>query len=284
MMTLMNKKTLSYGMLYLASVLLALAAVIVKIAARTFSGLFIATFRFLIGIVLISAALLWLKKGFHVYNKKAWILRGIWGSISMVAYYRAIQLTSSGRATLLVNTYPLFVAILGFLIFKEKITRGTILGLAFCTAGILFVLNDGSHYDVFGDLIALGSGLAAGFAVHYVKICRETDNSIVIYLSPCLLGLVLLPATYREFRNIRLEGFVLLFLIGLLTFLAQSLMAYGYKEISASRGSVVFFLQTALAIVFSIFVDERLSVRFFAGLGLIIIGLALNNYRALQDS
>jgi len=284
MVVLMNKRTFSYGMLYLASVLLALTAVLVRVAARTFSGPFVASIRFLIGIVLISAALLLLKRGFHINNKKAWILRGIWGSTSMVTYYWAIQLTSSGRATLLVNTYPLFVAILGFSIFKEKITGSTLLGLAFCTAGVLLVLNDGSHYNIFGDLIALGSGLAAGFAVHYVKICRETDNSIVIYLSPCLFGLVLLPATYGEFRKIDLHGLVLLFLVGLLAFLAQSLMAYGYKEISASRGSVVFFLQTALAILFSIFVDERLSARFFAGLGLIIVGLAMNNYRALQDS
>jgi drug/metabolite transporter (DMT)-like permease len=228
--------------------------------------------------------LLLLKKGFHVHNKRAWALRGLWGSASMVTYYWAIQLTSSGRATLLVNTYPLFVAILGFLVFKEKITKNTFLSLAFCTAGIFLVLNDGSNYSIFGDLIALGSGVAAGFAVHYVKISRETDNSIVIYLSPCLFGLALVPPTCGEFQNIRLDGFVLLFLVGLLTFLSQSLMAYGYKEISASKGSVVFFLQTALAIVFSIFIDERLSARFFAGLGLILFGLALNSYKILQDS
>jgi drug/metabolite transporter (DMT)-like permease len=280
----MNKRNISYWMLYAASVLFALNSVIVKIAAKMFSGLFISSVRFLLGIVFISASLVLLKKGFRIRNKKAWMWRGISGATAMIAYYLAIQLTSSGRATLLVNTYPLFVAILGFLVFKEKISRRVIVSLAFCTAGILFVLKDGSHYNIYGDLIALGSGIASGFAVHFIKISRETDNSAIIYLSPCLFGLTMLPLTYSEFGNISTRGFALLFLVGLLTFLAQCFMAYGYKQISASRGSIVFYLETALAIVFSIFIDEKFSRRFLVGLALIILGLIVNNYKGAEDS
>jgi drug/metabolite transporter (DMT)-like permease len=271
-------------MLYAASVLFALTSVFVKIAARTYSGLFISSVRFLLGIVFVSASLRFMKKGFRVHNKKAWIMRGISGATAMIAYYLAIHLTSSGRATLLVNTYPLFVAIIGSIIFKEKISRNTIISLIFCTAGVLFVLKDGSHYNIYGDLIALGSGIASGFAVHFVKKCRETDNSIVIYLSPCLFGLAMLPLTYGEFRNISPRGFVLLLCIGLLTFLAQFFMAYGYKEISASKGSVIFYLETALAILFSLFINEKISQKFLVGLGLIIFGLIINNYKDIKDS
>jgi drug/metabolite transporter (DMT)-like permease len=281
----MNKKKSSYLMLYMASALFALTSVIVKMASRMYSGLFISSVRFLFGIVFISASLLLLKKGFRIHNKKAWIGRGISGAGAMIAYYLAIHRASSGRATLLANTYPLFVAIIGYMIFKEKIVRNTIGSLIFCTAGVLLVLNDGSHYNIFGDLIALGSGIASGFAVHFIKKGRETDNSFIIYLSPCLFGLAMLPLTYREFGSVNPKGFLLLFLIGLLSFLAQFLMAYGYKEISASKGSVVFYLETALAIVFSIFIGERLSVRFLAGLGLILLGLLINNSRfRIHDS
>jgi drug/metabolite transporter (DMT)-like permease len=280
----MNKTNGSYLMLYAASVLFALNAVIVKIAAKTFSGLFISSIRFLFGILFISASLLLLKKSFRIHNKKSWILRGVSGAIAMISYYLAIQLTSSGRATLLVNTYPLFVAILGFLLFKEKISGHSIVSLVFCMAGVLCVLNDGSHYNIYGDLIALGSGIASGFAVHFIKISRETDSSLVIYLSPCLFGLAMLPLKHGELGKINAHGFILLFSIGLLTFLAQVLMAYGYKEISASKGSIVFYLETALAILFSLLIGERLSSRFLAGLGLILIGLFINNYKGVEDS
>jgi drug/metabolite transporter (DMT)-like permease len=271
-------------MLYAASVLFALNAVVVKIAARAFSGLFISSIRFLFGIAFISASLLLLKKSFRIHNKRSWILRGVSGAIAMILYYIAIHMTSSGRATLLVNTYPLFVAILGFLIFKEKISRNSIVSLGFCTAGVLFVLNDGSHYNIYGDLIALSSGIASGFAIHFIRQSRQTDSSLVIYLSPCLFGLLMLPLTYGEFGNIHPRGLVLLFSIGLLSFLAQFFMTYGYKEIAASQGSIVFYLETALAIVFSIFIDERMTARFLAGLGLIILGLIINNYGGIEDS
>lgn len=279
----MNKKNSSYWILCVASLLLALNAVVVKIAAGTFSGPFISSFRFLLGIGFVSASLLVFKQGFRIHNKRSWIMRGIWGAASMIAYYQAIQLTSSGRATLLLNTYPLFVAILGFLIFKEKIMKYTIISLLFCTAGVLFVLHDGSDYNIWGDLIALGGSIAAGFAVQFVKKSRETDNSFIIYLSPCLFGLSILPLTFREFVRIDFHGFFLLLAVALLSFLAQSLSAYGYKAISASKGSVVFFLQTALAIVFSIFIDEKLSARFFVGLGLIVVGLAIHNYKTIKS-
>ena len=271
-------------MLYAASVLFALNAVIVKLAAETYSGLFISSIRFLLGIAFVSASLILLKKGFRIHNKKAWILRGVSGAAAMILYYCAIQLTSSGRATLLVNMYPLFVAILGFLIFKESISRNTIISLFFCTVGVLFVLNDGSHYNIYGDLIALCASVISGFAIHFIKQCRKTENSLIIYLSPCLFGLAMLPKTYGEFGNISPRGFILLFLVGLLSFLAQFLMAYGYKEISASKGSIIFYLATALAIIFSIFIDERLSTRFLAGLGFILVGLIINNYRGAKEA
>jgi drug/metabolite transporter (DMT)-like permease len=280
----MNKAKRSYLMLYAASALFALNSMIVKIAARMYSGSFISSIRFLFGIAFISASLFLLKKDFRIHNKKVWILRGVFGAIAMISYYFAIQLTSSGRATLLVNTYPVFVAILSFLIFKEKIAGRSIVSLMICTAGVLFVLNDGSHYNIYGDLVALGSGIASAFAVHFIKISRKTDSSLIIYLSPCLFGLALLPQTCREFRNIDLYGFALLFSIGLLTFLAQFFMAYGYKEISASKGSIVFYLETALAIVFSRFINERMPARFLAGLGLIVAGLIVNNYRGAEDN
>ena len=265
-------------MLYISSILFALNSVIVKIAAKNYSGMFISSIRFIIGIILTAAAVIYLKKGFRVNNKKAWILRGISGAVSMICYYIAINITSSGRATLLVNTYPLFVAVLGFLLFKEKISKSIIISLIFCTTGVFFVLYDGSNYNITGDLFALAGGIAAGFAVQYIKQGRERDNSFIIYLSPCIFGLVIFPFTFNEFSNLTVNGSVILFLIGLITFLAQLFMAYGYKEIQASKGSIIFYLETILAILFSLFIDERLSIKFFIGLAFVILGLIINNY------
>ena len=274
----MNKQLFSYAMLYLSAVLFAVNSVIVKIAAQTYSGLFISSIRFLFGIFLIITAILVSGQKFRIINKKYWILRGIAGAVSMTCFYVAIYLTSSGRTALLEKVYPIFVTIFSFLFYREKITKNIIFSLILCTIGVFFILYDGSDYSVIGDLIALCAGIAASFAIIFIKKARETDSSLMIYLSPCIFGMITIPFTFGEFAKITANGFILLSLIGFLTFAAQVMMAYGYKEVPASKGSIIFYLETILTIFLSLtIVDETITARFIIGCTLVIMGLMINN-------
>ena len=265
-------------MLYLSAVLFAVNSVIVKIAAQTYSGLFISSIRFLFGIFLTIIAIRLSGQKFRIINKKYWILRGIAGAIAMICFYVAIHLTSSGRTALLEKIYPIFVTIFSYLLYREKITKNIIFSLILCTIGVFFILYDGSEYYLIGDLIALCAGIAASFAIIFIKKARETDSSLMIYLSPCIFGMITLPFTFGEFTEITPNGFIFLFLIGILTFVAQVMMAYGYKEVPASKGSIIFYLETILTIFLSLMiVDEIITTRFIIGCTLVILGLLINN-------
>lgn len=274
----MNKQFLSYAMLYLSAILFAVNSVIVKIAAQTYSGLFISSIRFLFGILFTIIAIRLSGQELRVINKKYWILRGIFGAVAMILFYVAIHLTSSGRTALLEKVYPIFVTIFAYLLYREKITKNIIISLALCTGGVFFILYDGSRYNIIGDLIAICGGIASSFAVIFIKKARETDSSLMIYLSPCLFGTIAIPFTFGEFTGITVNGFILLFLIGLLTFVAQVMMTYGYKEVPASKGSIIFYLETILTIFLSLLiVDEVITSRFIIGCMLVILGLVVNN-------
>lgn len=265
-------------MLYISAALFAVTSVIVKIAAETYSGLFISSIRFLFGLLLAVITIKLAGQKFRINNKKYWVLRGIAGSVAMICFYVAIYLTSSGRTALLEKVYPVFVTIFSFLIYKEKITKNIIFSLILCTAGVFFILYDGSKYSFIGDLTALCGGVAASFAIIFIKKARETDSSLIIYLSPCIFGMVTMPFTYGEFIKITMSGFMLLSLIGILTFAAQIMMAYGYKEVPASKGSIIFYLETILTIFLSMMiVDEIITYRFIIGCTLVILGLVINN-------
>ena len=265
-------------MLYLSAILFAINSVIVKIAAQTYSGLFISSIRFLFGLFL-TVITIWLSgQKFRINNKKYWILRGIAGAVAMVCFYVAIYMTSSGRTALLEKVYPIFVTIFSYLFYKEKITKNIIFSLVLCMAGVFFILYDGSHYSVVGDLIALCGGVAASFAIIFIKKARETDSSLMIYLSPCIFGMITIPFTSGEFTKITANGFMLLSLIGIITFVAQVMMAYGYKEVPAPKGSIIFYLETILTIFLSLMiVDEIITGRFIIGCTLVILGLIINN-------
>jgi drug/metabolite transporter (DMT)-like permease len=274
----MNKLLFSYAMLYMSAILFAVNSVIVKIASESYSGLFISSIRFLFGILFTVSAILISGQKFKIYNKKYWILRGMAGAVAMICFYVAIHLTSSGRTALLEKIYPIFVTIFSYLFFKEKITKSIIVSLVLCTAGVFFIIYDGSKYSVAGDLIALCAGVAAGFAIIFIKKARETDSSLIIYLSPCIFGMVTIPFSFHEFSGVTSGGIFLLMLIGLLTFVAQVMMAYGYKEVPAAKGSIIFYLETVLTILLSLMiVNEEITARFIIGCVLVILGLIINN-------
>jgi drug/metabolite transporter (DMT)-like permease len=272
----MNKKLLGELSIMASALFFAITAILIKTTSGVFSGLFISLVRFSVGIILVIVSIYLTKRSFKVKDKKAWLLRGFFGAIAMVLYYVSIQLTSSGRATLLTYTYPVFVAIYGYLFFKEKLTTKTIISVILGVTGILFVFYDGSHYPLYGNLLGLMSAVFAGIAIHYIKILRELHNSIMVYLPACIFGILFTLPSIREGINLTFNSFALLALIAITVFIAQMFMSYGYKHVSPTRGSIIALTAVPLVILFSYFIGEEMKIRFFIGTAFIIAGLIIN--------
>lgn len=251
-----------------------------KLASRYYSGLFVSVVRFAIGIVLCVATLLWRYGGLKPARPGLVAMRGLAGAVSMAMGYAAISMTGPGRAILLSNTYPLFVALFGALAFGEPLKPRTIACVGICSAGAALVVRDGSGAALAGDLLALGSAVFAGVAINYVRRASQYDNPFMLYLSPCLFGLPLFAVAPAPATSGGAAGILLLAAVGLLGFFAQAFMAYGYASVPAASGSVVFYWETALTVLLgALFAGERFTLRFAAGLALILAGLWLNGTR-----
>jgi drug/metabolite transporter (DMT)-like permease len=271
-----------YAALYSAAVLFAFTSLFVKLASRYYSGMFVSAARFAAGTILCSAVLLWGYRSIKPANPGLVALRGLFGAFSMAMSYAAISLTGPGRAALLCNTYPLFVVVFGALFFGERLNARVFACIGICTLGAVLVMRDGSGSSLAGDLLALGSAVFAGIAINFVRRATQGDNPFMLYLSPCLFGLPLFafvpPGGGAAAGG--LFGIFFLVGVGVLAFFAQALMAYGYRSVQAGRGSIVFYLETALTVLLgALFAAERFNLRFAAGLALILGGLALNHLR-----
>jgi drug/metabolite transporter (DMT)-like permease len=274
--------------LLFSAVLFAVTTTLVRLASNSISGYLVSTIRFLVGI---AACLAWLfasGRGLRVVNKKDWMLRGIFGSVSMTLSYMAISMTSGGRASMLSNTYPIFVAVFGSLFFNARLLVTAIPALALCTIGSVIILNDGSGYSLLGDACALLSAVFAGFAVNHLKRGRATDGPISLYLSPCLFGLPVVSAlaigTGGAHGVPTAIGIGLAVVLGLVVFAAQTLMTWGYKFVPAARGSRIFYLETVFAVGLGAIFGERLKPAFFLGAAIIMAALWLDGSAAARKA
>ncbi len=274
--------------LYCSATIFAFVSLAVRFASQSFPGLFVSASRFAVGIPLCLAGMYVLgKKGHPFLPAKPGLIaaRGFFGAVSMAMTYMAISLSGPGRATLLSNTYPLFVSIFGSLFFGERFKPSTVLSVGICTIGALFVVGDGSGSSLTGDLLALGSAVFAGVAVNFVRKASQFDSPFVLYLAPCVFGLALFlfaPVPEGGLTGSGAVGLISLLVVGAGAFGAQILMAWGYRSVPASAGSVVFYWETALTVLLGTLVaGESFNLRFAGGLALTFAGLWLNGRQSL---
>lgn len=254
-------------------------AVLVKVVSGSFSSVFISAFRFIIGIFLGIVLLKLTGESLKVTQKKILLLRGILGTIAMLAYFTAIQMTGSGRATLLVNTFPIFVVLFGYLFFHETFSTNKVLSVVFCMLGVIFVFYDGSSYGFWGNFLGLSGGIIRGFVVHLIKKSVAKNHPVIVYLAVCFIGLSLLPFSAHEALYLSWNSFLLLALLGTLSFIAQLLQTYGYRHATTLRGSLLSYMTIPLTVVLGFFMGEELRIRFFIGIFLILTGLSINSLK-----
>lgn len=263
--------------LLLSSLIFTIITLMVKIASSGFSGMFVATWRFIVGIVVTLIVCKLFRISTKIENHSDWLIRGIFGSAAMVSFYLSIQMSTISRAALLCNMSPIFVAIFGFLFFKEKIRKSDILSLIICILGVIFIFYDRGVYSIKGDILGVLSAVLSGVAIHYVKRSSMANNSLIVYLSPCLLGLLFIPFTIHEYHDFNSISFIAVIIVGLLTVLAQFFMTSGYRRVNPTKGSVLTYLQIPLTIMLgALFTHDPFKLKFIVGMILILAGLMIN--------
>ena len=115
-----------------------------------------------------SALVIWTVFGRKSVNFSRPQLIGALGYAGMVTLLVvSTKLTTAANAIFLQYTAPVYVALLSYVILKEKISRGDwwMMGLVFCGM-VLFFMDDFSWGSLAGNLCGIGSGISfAAFAI-----------------------------------------------------------------------------------------------------------------------
>lgn len=201
-----------------------------------------------------------------------------------------IGLTSSGIASLLVASNPVFILILGASFLGEKITKSKVAGIVLGFVGIIIVtflgknmallLRSGSFW---GNILALLSAVC--WAVYSVmnKSALKRYSPLILTALAYVFGSLILFFFCFTFEDVSLifqlslsSWLILLYLGILASGVTFYLWNYALSIMEASRVSVFIFLIPVLAILLGkVILNETITSFTFLGTALVLSGIYL---------
>ena len=220
-----------------------------------------------------------------------WLLGFFGGGVHLALQWLGLHYTTATSATLYLSTAPIFILLLAAPLLAERIAARQWLGVAISFVGVALIGMQGRllqpSFNV-GDLCALASMAMWGGYTVFLRLRRDTLDIVEFLAMVCLTGLAfMLPWVIVEyFAGMTLKltaagmAAVLYSAIGSLL-LAYAGWSYVVRRMGAARAGATMHLMPAIAVVLAaIFLGERPYWYHFAGVLLILAGVALASVRA----
>ena len=264
------QRTNYFILLALGAMLIGFAPIFVKLSmlsssAISFYRMFLALpFLFLLNYILNK------KFFFRVKNKRT-IFFAACASLAfttdLTLWHFSMDITSVSNATIIVNSAPIFVAILSFIFFKERLTRGFLLSFLVTYIGIVGLIYFSNNYvngKLLGDILCLIAAFFYGvYLLVIARLGKENSLNIIFYTTffCCLFSIIpmmieggnLIPLSSFEWLNLTLMAF-------LCQFGGQYFITHAIGKISASGASIGLLMQPLTAtLLAAIIFSEILS-------------------------
>jgi drug/metabolite transporter (DMT)-like permease len=220
-----------------------------------------------------------------------WLTGFAGGGLHLALQWLGLHYTTATSATLYLSTAPVFILLLAAPVLGERIGLRQWLGVAVSFSGVALIGMQGRFVEPsfnLGDLLALASMAMWGAYTVFLRLRRDPLDTAEFIAMVCLLGLVFMaPWVLAEaFLGMKLAlnaagaAAVLYSALGSLL-LAYAGWSYVVKRLGAARAGVTMHLMPAIAVgLAALFLGERPLWYHFAGVALILAGVALASLRA----
>jgi drug/metabolite transporter (DMT)-like permease len=214
-------------------------------------------------------------------NKKLLIIRGVAGSVGLMAFFYTLQNIPLASAVTLNYLAPVFTTILGIFIVKEKVQARQFLYFGVSFLGVIVIEGFDPRISTFDLSIALIASLAMGVAYNVIRKLKNTEHPLVImFYFPLITIPIAAVATYYLWVLPTGWDWVILLAVGLLTQFAQYFMTLAYQNAQLSKVASLSYVGIIYALVFGFFVfGETYSLVVFLGMALVLLGVILNIFK-----
>ena len=137
-------------------------------------------FRYMFAIFILGTMIKMRGRSFRVSTKNCWQLVGLGFlvAISSLALFMSYNFMAAGIASTMLFIYPVLVAVIMALFFKEKLTATIVVCLALALSGIalLYKGSDGATIDTTGTILVMVSALS--YALYLVAINQTSLKNV----------------------------------------------------------------------------------------------------------
>ncbi|MGY8941509.1 MAG: DMT family transporter [Flavobacteriales bacterium] len=235
--------------------------------------------RSFVSLILAGSWLLWKGKSLWGVNRKWLLIRGIFGTIGLAAFFHTIRFIPLASATVIQYLSPIFTVLLATKFDHQRKMRPIqwfFFALAF--AGVLMVKGFDPRISWLYLGLGVVSAMAAAVAYLATMKCRETDHPVGIVI---WFHLVAVPVTgsWTAFTWVAPQGneWLLALAVGVLSILAQVSMTHALHRGEANVVMPFKYVGALLAFVFGLVLfNEHLNAWALAGICLVIAAVTTN--------
>ena len=218
---------------------------------------------------------------------------GLFGmSINIAAFIAGLDYSTPVNSSILIIISPIFVVILSFFIFKNKINFIKIFGIVLGFIGAMILILTADSNSSIGRNIPLGNFLFIVNSISYayyliiVKPMAEKYDLITLFKWLFLIGLIFnFPLGINQFLDVDWASLPLweavlpmVFVVVGTTCMTYFLNGYALSKITSTEVAVFMYLQPIIGILFAIFTkSDTITLIMFVASILIFTGVYLTS-------
>ena len=287
-----TSKTFRYLLILLAIIFWGTSFVATKTVLNEIKPVTIIILRLILASILLTIIALSTKRKFSVNLKShGWIF-----ILALVAVFHlwiqvtGLQYTTAANTGWIIGTAPIFMAILGFVFYKERITLLQFAGILVALAGLLLLIGKGDITNIGlienkGDLLVLGSAFTWGvYSMVNKKISLSYSPLMTILYLFLMMAVIIIPfnlntETINSVINLSPISWMWILFLGIFcSGIAYVIWAQALRDMeSAKVGAFLYFEPLVTVIAAWIYLNEEITLLMILSGLLITAGVFIVN-------
>jgi drug/metabolite transporter (DMT)-like permease len=289
---LTNRKSFRYLLILLAVIFWGASFVATKTLLHEIKPVTIIILRLIIASILLTVIAISTKRNFSLNLKShGWIF-----ILALVAVFHlwiqvtGLQFTTAANTGWIIGTAPIFMAIMGLIFFKEKITVLSFSGILLSVFGLLLLIGKGDITNIGlienkGDLLVLGSAFTWGvYSTVNKKISLSYSPLMTILYLFLMMAIITIPfnlnkETITSVVNLSPTGWLMVLFLGLFcSGISYVIWAQALRDMESAKVGAFLYLEPLVTVVAAwFFLKEEITLLMIVSGLLITIGVIIVN-------